>query len=223
MTDEFYRITRSLDRFPEWLEEAYDGYLEKFDGWKDLDNAFFDCVPITLEGDKGIAELEATENGVWRVLKAQMPKEMKFVVNREWLSETDFPYMGDVRSWTIMSKRMVEVLLSVGDFPHQIIPINCRDELGITLEPDYVILQLNELSNLFDLEKSVYTLEPTVLDPTKSMVRDIKKLRLVKPAGGFPPIFRVNWEETYLYVSAKAKNALEAAGIKGLDFFPNQP
>lgn len=118
-----------------------------------------------------------------------------------------------------MSKRMVEVLLSVGDFPHQIIPITFRDELGITLEPDYVILQLNELSNLFDLEKSVYTLEPTVLDPTKSMVWDIEKLRLVKPAGGFPPIFRVNWEKTCLYVSAKAKNALEAAGLKGLRFY----
>jgi hypothetical protein len=180
-------------------------------------------APITLEGNEGIAELEATEDGVWRVLKAQMPKEMKFVVNREWLSETDFPYMEDVENWTIMSKRMVEVLLSIGDFPYQIIPITFRDGLGITLEPDYVILQLNELSNLFDLEKSVYTLEPTILDPTKSMVWDIEKLRLVKPAGGFPPIFRVNWKKTYLYVSAKAKNALEAAGLKGLDFFPNQP
>lgn len=219
MTDEFYELTRSLDRFPEWLEKAYDGYLEKFDGWEDLRRAFVDCALITLEGDEGIAEPEATEDGVWRVLKAQMPKEMKFTVNREWLSETDFPYMEDVRSWTIMSKRMVEVLLSVGDFPHQIIPITFRDELGITLEPDYVILQLNELSNLFDLEKSVYTLEPTVLDPTKSMVWDIEKLRLVKPAGGFPPIFRVNWEKTCLYVSAKAKNALEAAGLKGLRFY----
>lgn len=223
MTDEFYRLTQSLDRFPEWEEGSRDGYLEKFEGWKDLDNAFFDCAPITLEGDEGIAETEATEDGVWCVLKAQMPKEIKFVVNRERLSETDFPYMEDVENWPIMSKRMVEVLLSVGDFPHQIIPITCRDGLGITLEPDYVILQLNELSNLLDLEKSLYTLEPTILDPTKSMVRGIKKLRLVRPAGGFPPIFRVYWKETYLYVSAKAKNALEAAGIKGLDFFPNQP
>jgi hypothetical protein len=223
MTDEFYRLTQSLDRFPEWEEGPRDGYLEKFDGWEDLDDAFFNCAPITLGGDKGTAEREPTEDGVWRVLKAQMPKEIKFVVNREWLSETDFPYMEDVEDWTIMSKRMVEVMLSVGDFPHQIIPITFRDGLGITLDPDYVILQLNELSNLFDLEKSVYTLEPTSLDPTKSMVWDIEKLRLVKPAGGFPPIFRVNWKKTYLYVSAKAKNALEAAGLKGLRFYQNHP
>jgi hypothetical protein len=223
MTDEFYRLTQSLDRFPEWEEEPRDGYLEKFDGWEDLGDAFVNCALITLGGDEGIAEWEATKDGVWCVLEAQMPKEVKFVVNREWLSETDFPYMEDARSWPIMSKRMVEVLLSVGDFPHQIIPITFRDGLGVTLEPDYVILQLNELSNLLDLEKSVYTLEPTILDPTKSMVRGIKKLRLVKPAGGFPPIFRVYWKETYLYVSAKAKNALEAADLKGLDFFPNQP
>jgi hypothetical protein len=51
MTDEFYRLTQSLDRFPEWEEGSRDG-------WKDL---------------------------------------------------------------------MVEVLLSVGDFPHQIIPITFRD------------------------------------------------------------------------------------------------
>jgi hypothetical protein len=223
MIDEFYELTQSLDRFPEWVEGARDGYLEKFDGWEDLRRAFVDCATITLGGDEGIAEPDATEDGVWRVFKAQMPRDIKFVVNREWLSETDFPYMEDVENWTIMSKRMVEVLLSVGDFPHQIIPITCRDGLGITLEPDYVILQLNELSNLFDLEKSVYTLEPTILDPTKSMVWDIEKLRLVKPAGGFPPIFRVNWNKIDLYVSAKAKNALEAAGLKGLDFFPNQP
>jgi hypothetical protein len=123
MTDEFYRLTQSLDRFPEWEEGSRDGYLEKFDGWEDLSRAFVDCALITLEGDEGIAEPDATEDGVWRVLKAQMPKEIKFIVNRERLSETDFPYMEDVENWTIMSKRMVEVLLSVGDFPHQIIPI----------------------------------------------------------------------------------------------------
>jgi hypothetical protein len=49
MTDEFYELTQSLDRFPEWVEGARDGYLEKFDGWKDLKDAFFDCAPILID------------------------------------------------------------------------------------------------------------------------------------------------------------------------------
>jgi hypothetical protein len=219
MTDKFYKLNHNFDRFRDHEDEAYeDGYLEKFEGYNDLENAFFHCVTMALCGEKGIAEYEPTEEGIWSVLKAQIPKEIKFTVDREWLSMTDFPRLEDAHFWPIMSRNMVEVLLSIGDFPHQIIPVTFKDYLGITIECDYVILQLNKLSHLLDMDKSVYALEKTVLDPTKFMVRDIEKLVLKEPENGFPPMFRIKWSKVDLFVSAEAKTALEAEGVKGLSF-----
>jgi hypothetical protein len=217
-TDKFYKLSYSFDRFGD--SEAWDGSLEKFDGWNKVENAFFGCSSITLTGDRGIADHETTEDNDWRVVNAQMPEEIVFTVNEKWLRDTDFPHIDDADFWPIMSKRMVGVLLSVDDFPHQIIPITFKDKSGKTLEPDYVILQLNQISDFIDRDKSVYTMKQAVIDPNRSFICDIKKLRLVEPENGFPPIFRVKWNVPYLYVSAEAKNALEASGIKGLKLSP---
>jgi hypothetical protein len=221
MTDKFYELGHNFDRFGDHEDEdqaSEDGYLEKFESYNDIENAFFCCAPITLGGDKGVAEREPTEEGIWSVLKAQMPKEIKFTVDREWLSMTDFPHLEDAHFWPIMSRKMVEILLSVGDFPHQIIPVSFRDHLGVPIECDYVILHLTELSDILDLDKSLYSLRQSVLDPSKSIISDIKKVVLKEPKKGFPPVFRVKWKEIYLFVSAEAKVALEAAGIKGIGF-----
>jgi hypothetical protein len=217
MTDKFYELSHNYDRFGDSGRE-YDGYLEKFDGWNKINDAFLDCSVISLGGDKGIAAPETTKDNDWRIVNAQMPKEVNFVVTRKWLSSTDFPHIDHAFFWPIMSTRMVEVLLSVGDFPHQIIPVTFRDRRGKILEPNYVILQLNQISDLIDRNESVYTLKQAVVDPSRSFICDIKKLRLVEPEKGFPPIFRVKWNVSYLYVSAAAKKALEAADIQGLDF-----
>jgi hypothetical protein len=220
MTDKFYELSHNFDRFDkdDGHDEHNDGYLEKFEGYEELDYAFFHCAAITLGVNKGIAEREPNKEGIWRVLKAQMPKEIEFTADREWLSMTDFPHLGDADFWPIMSRKMVEIILSVGDFPHQIIPVTFRDYLGIPIECDYVILQLNKLSHFLDMDKSLYTLTEMVDDPTKLLVQDIKKLMLKEPENGFPPIFRVEWKAVNLFVSAEAKIALEAAGIKGTGF-----
>jgi hypothetical protein len=219
MTDKFYKLTRSYDRFEDCEnDDIKDGYLEKFEDCRDLEDAFCHCASITLGGDKGIAKREITKDNDFRVVNAQMPKEIEFIGEREYLNMTDFPSLEDADFWPVMSRKMAEVLLSVGNFPHQIIPVTFRDHLGIPIECDYVILHLTELSDILDLDKSVYAEEQSVKDPSRIVICDIEKIVLKEPKKGFPPVFRVKWTELHLFVSAEAKTALEAAGVQGLSF-----
>jgi hypothetical protein len=217
MTDKFYKLGQDFDRFEGYAEEFHrDGYLEDFEGYDDLESAFFNCAQISIKGKIGIAKREITEGGIWRVLTAQIPEKITLVAEPELLSKTDFPHIEYTCSWPIMSRRMVEVLLSVRDFPHQIIPITVTDFLGDTVECDYVILHLSQLSDVMDMKESIYIKKQSRIDPSQTIIGSIKKLRLKEPEGGFPPIFRVKWHEVSLYVSSEAKAALEAAGIQGL-------
>jgi hypothetical protein len=219
MTDKFYKLSHNLDRFDNYEDEdCQDGYLTEFDGYDKLERAFMDCATITVGGSKGIAEPEVTEDGIWNVLNAQMPSSIEFIGERGKTDAIDYPCIENADFWPIMSKKMVEILLSVRDFPHQILPITFCDYSGTPVNHDYVILNLLSLSDFMDFDKSLYTLEPTIVDPNKLMVRHIQKLVLKEPEGGFPPIFRVKWHTVSLYVSAEARAALEAADIKGLRF-----
>jgi hypothetical protein len=221
MIDKFYELSCNFDRFGDHTDEdepSEDGYLELFDGYEDLKFAFYHCASIKLGGEKGVADFEITKDNECRVVNAQMPKEILFIAERQYLSMTDFPNLEDADGWPVMSKKMAEVLLSVGDFPHQIIPVTFVDHLDEPIEDEYVILHLTELSDFFDLDKSIYTREPLERDPSHTIICDIEKLVLKEPVNGFPPMFRVKWTSVDLFVSAEAKTALEAAGIKGLSF-----
>ncbi len=233
MTDKFYELSFDFDRFGDPEDEdrvSEDGYLDRFEGYEDLKSAFFYCASIVLGGDKGIAKYQTTEDDGYDccVVNAQMPKEILFVAERKYLSMTDFPNLEDADDWPVMSRKMAEVLLSVGDFPHQIIPVNFVDHLDVPIECDYVILHLTERSDLLDTDNSIYTREPVMDDSGRTFICDIKKLVLKEPENGLPPMFRVKWTEVYLFVSAEAKIALEVAGIQGLSFnrirhiYPNQ-
>ncbi len=219
MTDKFYELSHNLDRFEDCEDEdCQDGYLTEFEGYDKVDRAFMDCATITVGGKKGIAETAVTEDGIWNVLNAQIPSWIEFIGKTETIDAIDYPCIENADYWPIMSKKMVEVLLSVGDFPHQVIPITFCHYSGTPMNYDYVILNLLSLSDFMDFDESLYTLKPTIVDPNKLMVRDIQKLVLKEPESGFPPIFRVKWHTVRLYVSAEARAALEAADIKGLDF-----
>jgi hypothetical protein len=217
MTDKFYELGQNFDRFEGYAEEFdEDGYLEQFEGYDDLDGAFYDCAQISIKGKIGIAKREITDSGIWSVLTAQVPEKITLVAEPALLSKTDFPHIEYTCFWPIMSRRMVEVLLSVGDFPHQIIPITVTDFLGDPIECDYVILHLKQLSDVMDMEESIYIKKQSRIDPSQTIIGTIEKLRLKEPEGGFPPIFRVKWNQVSLYVSSEAKDALEAAGIQGI-------
>jgi hypothetical protein len=136
----------------------------------------------------------------------------------------------------IVSKRMLYVLRSVGEFPHKAISTRIydysfqdqgddsygrHDYEGPAIEPggefneDYVSLQLLEHVDGISTEHSEF--RPR-LNP--NLPPYIINLVLKEPIGGFPPIFRLDkaGERFSLYVSATAKEALEEAGIKGLRF-----
>jgi hypothetical protein len=230
MTEKVYELSYDLGRFEDVEEDlVQDGHLEnKFDGWYDLKSAFPDCIPITVGSTKGGVTRERREDLHWHTVEAFIPGEISFLGLRDWLTPTDFPYI-DYGNWPIMSKRMVEVLLSVGDFPHQIIPVIFKSEDEVlwgefidgpppTTNHDYVLLNLLELSDLFDKERSTCTLEPSNINPEVVFITNIGDVVLKEPAEGFPPIFRVKGDEIPLYVSAKAKEVLEAANIQGLSF-----
>jgi hypothetical protein len=143
----------------------------------------------------------------------------------------------------IISKRMLYVLNSLGDFPHKAISTRIydyrfqdqgddsygrHDYEGPAIAPrgefneDYVSLQLLEHVDGIDYEHSEFELnpDPENLLPDLVLQPDIIDLVLKEPVGGFPPIFRLNraGERVLLFVSPTAKEALEEAGIKGLRF-----
>ena len=129
---------------------------------------------------------------------------------------TDYPYIKE--NWPIMSRKMLDILLAVGDFPHQVIPVvmrNVFDDPPIEEFHNFVAVQLLEHLDAFDWDKSVYTLKKGRSGITYAS--SVKKLVLREPEGGFPPLFRIDQVETRLFVSRNAKIALEAANIQGID------
>jgi hypothetical protein len=130
---------------------------------------------------------------------------------------------------------MLYVLRSVGEFSHRVISTRIYDygfqdqgennyENLATLpagefNEDYVGLQLLEYVDGINYEQTEFrpSVNPAIMPP------QITNLVLKEPVGGFPPIFRLaRHRTTYLFVSPAAKEALEEAGIKGLDFFPKK-
>jgi hypothetical protein len=142
------------------------------------------------------------------------------------LKDTDYPFC-DVR-WPIMSKRMLNVLLTVREFPHRTwdipfvgFPDNTPDELlergiagGVRHDNEFVAVQLLEQLDIFDWENSVYRMHSIFPDE----IDRIRKLVLKIPENGLPPIFRLKVDSVPLYVSPEGRAALETANIKGIRF-----
>jgi hypothetical protein len=171
------------------------------------------------------------ESTFWRIKDdLNLPERVEFDAIGEVFETIDYPYT-DVR-WPIMSKRMLETLLSVGDFNHRAYPlvmVDCEvidyaeDSSPIKSSIEYhnfFVVQILEDLDIFDWDNSVYTRDseaPQVLD-------SVQKLALKEPAGGFPPLFRVitSYLKTNFYISAEARTALEIAGIRGVNFIQSE-
>jgi hypothetical protein len=220
-----YKLEHSFEHFVD--EDKYDAeLLSQFPGWNRLKNGFFEPIHITLSGTEGVLVREQRDDGLWHITEARMPEQISFWGVNSMLQQTDYPYTKP--SWPIMSKRMLEVLLAVEDFPHQAIPIEIEDAtvtkvigsdpknwmVSGTKNFNYVIFQLLEHLDVFDWENSVY--EESSIAP--GFVSDVSKIVLKEPENGFPPIFRMKTESTLLFISVEARAALEAAGIKGVKF-----
>jgi hypothetical protein len=166
------------------------------------------------------------ESAFWRIKEnLNLPERVEFDAIGVIFETIDYPYT-DVR-WPIMSKRMLDALLSVGDFHYIAYPlviIDCKqvynEELGKKTNSgiefhNFFAMHLLEDLDIFDYENSVYERSENNPNVIKS---NIKKVVLREPKEGFPPLFRVVNLETRLYVSSEARTALEKAGVRGINF-----
>lgn len=135
----------------------------------------------------------------------------------------DYPQTDN--GWTVMSRQMYQTLLSVGDFPHRIIPVAVVDwsktsenwynddgklRRDIT-QDNFLAIQMTEHLDIFDYEKSNYTMREDKPD----WFDDIKEFVFKTPSNGLPPIFKIPQVRTYTFVSAEAREAMKKAGITG--------
>ncbi len=158
----------------------------------------------------------------------EFPNPIQFHGLLSTVRQTDFPVVEE--GWPLMSKRMLEVLESVGSFPHRVLPTRILegdigrsiaegdrrfDEQG-NFKPefytdDYVLLQITEYLDAMDLERSVYRR----YEPELNMVSGLRKPVFKKIDREYPQIFRPIHSPVDLFISEAAKQALEAAGIRG--------
>jgi hypothetical protein len=200
-----YKLSRNFDdheHYKEGERGQWDAYLVKFPG---SDKVRF-----------------------WNPGLLDLPEPVEFDAQKDVLGSID--YFTTVPTWPVMSRRMLDVLLSVRAFPHQVIPLVMHETPVLSddvetqggpyirtgrVNHDYVAVQLLEHLDVFDWENSVYELDPDFPGEIDGFP---EKLVLKEPESGFPPLFRFKPLETLLYVSAEGRAALEAAGIRGVRF-----
>jgi hypothetical protein len=200
-TPQFYELDWSVDHLIGDL--THDIWLKNSSEWQDISNVL----------------------GNRRNLILQKPIEYESI--EEYLVKTDYPYNSN--SFPIMSKQMLDVLRSVRDFSHQAIPIVIIDtEVKYNEEIkkyaksgaknyNFSLVRIPEHLDVFDWKNSTYELNPKQPERVKPFTGD--KIVLKEPEEGFPPLFRVSaMPHGLLLVSAEAKAALEAAGIRGVKF-----
>jgi hypothetical protein len=205
----------------------YDAWLVEFPGCKEVQFGFWEPQVITIGGSEGLLVREEGTDRLWHTTQFHLPERIEFesvgnflmIHDLSRIRVTDFPYNRE--RWPIMSKRMLEALLSVREFPHQVIPIVMLDAFTpIEFEEnhDYVAVQLLEHQDVFDWEKSIY--EPHSEKPNRFKSGSLEKLVLREPLAGLPPLFRIATTplQTKLYVSAEGRTALEGVGIRGVTF-----
>jgi hypothetical protein len=162
----------------------------------------------------------------WQPKQLNLPEPIGFDANHDSLQTTDYVY--NKEQWPILSKQMLSTLLSVGLFSHQVIPLVMNDtalKYDVNLKQwirtsnknhDFIALQLLEQLDIFDFKNSVY--QRSSRNP--ALLTRLDKLVFSEPNNGFPPLFRVQALPRRLFISAPAKTALEAAGIRGIQYIP---
>ncbi len=157
-----------------------------------------------------------------------LPERVIFEGDFTVLQVSDF--LHNSVDWPIMSKRMLEVLKSVGNFAHRAIPITVVDDSFAfhanegdvydsagtpspkAVNEGFIAVQLTEHLDIFNYEKSRYSRRSNYA-PTQ--VIGIMEYVLNVPEAGFPPIFRVSAAPMRLFISGLARQALKDAGICG--------
>jgi hypothetical protein len=91
---------------------------------------------------------------------------------------------------------------------------NDRSEIFRSENPQIFLILVVPKSGFFDWENSVYEPHPRL----PNRVYSIDKLVLKRTNDNYSPLFRLSAYPSKLFVSGKARMALEHAGIKGVVF-----
>jgi hypothetical protein len=221
-TAQAYKLQHSLV-YPN-SDFDYEAWIVEFPGWEKVKSGFWSPQPVTFDGTEGFISFEQQADGFWYINQFKLPKLIKFETVGDIINYTDYP---DCKpNWPIMSKKMLDTLLSVREFPYQAVPVMMIDTqkyydetVGDYIAPekkihDFVAVQLLEHQDIFDWEHSVYETDPEM----PGEINSVDQLVLREPESGLPPIFRLKTLSSLLYVSVEGRAALESAGIRGIKF-----
>jgi hypothetical protein len=145
-----------------------------------------------------------------------IPNPIVFNTWFDSLEYLDYPY--NHPGYPIMSPQMLETIQSTGDFRYCTYPTLMKDTnilwgtdtLTGRRKSDFLIVQTLEFLDAYDWQKSEYEIDGEDTNFTKVVLKE-----------PIPALFRLVGNATRLYVSAAAKEALEAAGTaRGVHFFP---
>jgi hypothetical protein len=183
---------------------------------------------VDEEFDAELVKFPSSENaaGLLPAAEYNLPEEVLFEANFTTLDKTDFPYNNV--NWPILSQRMLNCLLEVGSFRHQVVNVTMIDDrirtkarydAGGRLKPsairsDFKAIKLLESANVFDSNRSEYNKK----ESPPGFAFAIRKWVLKTPPGGFPPLFRVSASPASFFVSQAAHEALQRMGVKGIEF-----
>jgi hypothetical protein len=162
-----------------------------------------------------------------------LPNPLIFYAAFDFLERTDYPY--NEVYWPIMSRRMYDVICSVGTFSHRVIPIAMVDDTTryardlmsqpftqdvvlnseVTNFGDFLAVQLLEQKDYFDFERSEYRRNSR----RSEWIDSVEVYALNEPLEGFPPLFRLSTDPVELFISAKTREALREAGIRGTAYY----
>lgn len=199
-----YELTNDVAHITE--SGGYDAKLIEFEGWQDTPTIH----PDVDEYARGL------------------PNPVPYTGNLETLSWLDYPYAVPTSN-LLISRRMLDVLLSVRHFPHcafpariygSTVPRRPRDE-PVSHTDAFVILKLMRFTDgCIDPDRTIVEGVP-FRETGEEMVDPIgvEHYEFVEPEGGFPPVFLPREAVFYCYSEA-AKAACEGAGLKGLLFRP---
>lgn len=180
----------------------------------------YDVSLIRFDGSEDMKYQLQTET------KVDRHGPIQFVANIPVVADLDYPIVDS--GIEVMSKKMIDVLENVGQIKWNLLSTLLIDDTFLENPIDkngnvlpevkvlkgFYVVQLLEQLSVFDFDNSDFK----VLRSNPAFPGVVKKMVLRQPEGGFPPIFRMAEKPASLFISQRAKEALEKNNIKGCLF-----
>jgi hypothetical protein len=147
--------------------------------------------------------------------------------NLEALEYTDYPILKTNPLSLVISKRLLELLLTIKPFAYRVTPLVIINDIaqreekylpsgevkpGVKTNTDYVLVKLLRHVPM-DREKSIYRQS---MYEGKEFISWIEPLELLEPEDGLDPIFRVKEIPESLFVTKEAREQMEQHEIQGI-------